>query len=280
MSAPRYVVITDVDGTLLDQDFGWSEAVPALHILAEAGVPVVLCSSRTQSELQSLTRALGLRTPFIVENGGAVVVPKGCFAHGVPLARDEGPFLVLPLGIGRPQLLAALAEIVAEVGVKVRGFAGLTPLALKRLSGLSRREAERALAREFDEPFLIEGYGRPEAVIRCARAHGLRVRRGGRFFHLAGGSDKGRAVRVLVGLYEADGFHVRTLGLGDAENDLPMLLAVDEPILMPRSDGSLDPALASELPHARRAPSPGPAGWREAVLAFMRREMVATGGPA
>ena len=273
MSAPRFMVVTDVDGTLLDSDFGWAAAVPALETLARAGIPLVLCSSRTRTELAALARALGLRAPFIVENGGAVVVPKGAFAHGVPLARDEGEFLVLPLGIGRPQLLSALKEIAAEVGVKVRGFAGLTPLALKRLTGLSRREAERALEREFDEPFLIDGYGRPEAVIRCARAHGLRIRRGGRFFHLAGGSDKGRAVRVLVGLYEADGVHVRTLGLGDAETDLPMLLAVDEPIVMPRSDGSLDPTLAAELPRARLAPAPGPAGWRDAVLGFLRRRV-------
>jgi hypothetical protein len=57
-----------------------------------------------------------------------------------------------------------------------------------------------------------------------------------------------------------------SIGLGDAENDVTLLHAVDRPILVPRADGLLDPALESAFPLAERAPAPGPAGWNEAVL--------------
>jgi len=59
------------------------------------------------------------------------------------------------------------------------------------------------------------------------------------------------------------------VGLGDAANDLPLLLAVTRPIVMPGPDGTVDPVLATCLPGVERAPAPGPAGWSAAVLAVL-----------
>ncbi|HSD49157.1 MAG TPA: mannosyl-3-phosphoglycerate phosphatase, partial [Actinomycetota bacterium] len=56
------------------------------------------------------------------------------------------------------------------------------------------------------------------------------------------------------------------LALGDAPNDLSLLLAATRPVVMPRSDGTFDPDLVACLPGAERAPGPGPAGWSAAVL--------------
>jgi mannosyl-3-phosphoglycerate phosphatase len=110
-----------------------------------------------------------------------------------------------------------------------------------------------------------------ERLDRAARARGLRVTRGGRLRHLTGPTDKGRAVRALVEL--SPGLAgARSIGLGDAANDLPLLQAVDRPIVMPRPGGGFDPVLAETLPHAERAPAPGPAGWSRAVLAVLAGE--------
>jgi hypothetical protein len=71
------------------------------------------------------------------------------------------------------------------------------------------------------------------------------------------------------------------VGLGDAANDLPLLLAVERPIVIPRPGGGLDPALARALPGAEQAPAPGPAGWNAAVLRLLeggRLQTVAGGG--
>jgi phosphoserine phosphatase len=62
------------------------------------------------------------------------------------------------------------------------------------------------------------------------------------------------------------------VGLGDAANDLPMLRAVDRPIVMPRPGGALDPTLAAALPHAERARAAGPGGWAAAVLDVLAGE--------
>jgi mannosyl-3-phosphoglycerate phosphatase len=278
--ADDLVVVTDLDGCLLDPDtYSYDAARPALAELARSRTPLVLCSGKTRAEMHALARELGLGDPFIVENGGAVVFPPGALEGGVPGARTVGDVRVLALGAPRDRLVAALGELARETGVSVRGFADLTAAEVQGLTGLSSGAAALALEREYDEPFLLEDEAAGEKLARAAAARGLELSHGGRFHHLMGGSDKGLAVRTLLSLYARAGRDLRSAGLGDALTDLPMLRAVDRPIVVPRRDGTLEPALASQLPGAERAPAPGPAGWNAAVLALLEdRRLPRLGG--
>ena len=184
---------------------------------------------------------------------------------------------MIALGAPRKVLVEALAEISARTGVHVVGFAGLTPAELERLTGLSTASAEQALCRAFDEPFLAEGGSDAAAAIaREAGRRGLRVTRGGRFHHLTGHTDKGEALRRLIGVFAAAGRLFRTAALGDAANDLTMLQTVDRPVVVPLADGRLDAVLAAALPQAERAPAPGPPGWNEAVMALLQGRRLPT----
>lgn len=265
------VVITDLDGCLLDSEtYAYDAARPALAALARAGQQLVLCSGKTRAEMGLLVRLLGLAHPFIVENGGAIVFPPGSFDGDVPGARELEGQRILELGPPRWALIAALREIAAEAGAAVRGFADMSSVELIELTGLSGPAAQLALEREYDEPFLLEGGEEVLAALgQVGARRGLQISHGGRFHHLMGGSDKGLAVRTLLALYTRAGRDLRSAGLGDAETDLPLLRAVERPIVVPRRDGSIDPALASHLPGAEHAPAPGPSGWNAAVLALL-----------
>lgn len=273
-ASPCLIVVTDLDGSLLDGATYSAEAArPALDALSRLGVPLVPCTSKTWAELEALLPVLGLRTPTIIENGGAIVIPAGYFSEDVAGALPLGDSRVIPLGLPRSRLVDSLAEIARETGSRLRGFASMEPAEVGALTGLEPAATLRAMAREYDEPFVLEGNGvEAEAVGRAAAARGLRCSRGGRFQHLTGPADKGRALRVLIGLYEARGRRFESVGLGDAENDAGMLLAVNRPILIPRPGGRVDPALRRRLPGAEVAPQPGPAGWNDAVLAVLRGE--------
>jgi mannosyl-3-phosphoglycerate phosphatase len=270
----RLLVFTDLDGTLLDEDtYDWSAAREALAALADRRVPVVLCSSKTRAEMRPLARILGIDAPLIVENGGAVV--SRTMPPDARWRLDDDEWL-LELGTPRPALLRALAEIAEETGAQVKGFARFSTEEVSRLTGLSAAAAALASQRQYDEPFLVEK-DEIARVAAAAQRRGLRVTRGGRFHHLTGPVDKGRAVKEARALYAADS-PPATLGLGDSANDLPFLAAVDRPLVIPRPGGRIDPDLAASLPAAERAPAPGPAGWNAAVLAVLRGERLPTLG--
>ena len=54
----RLIVITDVDGTLIDQrTYSYELSLPAVRRLQAKRIPVVLCSTKTSAEIILLWRA-------------------------------------------------------------------------------------------------------------------------------------------------------------------------------------------------------------------------------
>jgi predicted mannosyl-3-phosphoglycerate phosphatase (HAD superfamily) len=50
------------------------------------------------------------------------------------------------------------------------------------------------------------------------------------------GSDKGKAVKILNELFKLNFDKITTFGVGDGDNDIPMLNSVDYPLLVQNSD--------------------------------------------
>lgn len=258
---PPLVVFTDLDGTLLrHEDYDWSEAGEALAALAAHRIPCVIASSKTRSEIDVWRERLGLTDPYISENGGALHFPAGADSAGETVR----------LGVSYVRLREALDEIGRELGVALRGFGDMTAGEIAALTGLAGGDLERARQREHDEPFLPARPLTSDEEARlddAALSRGLRVTRGGRLHHLLGAHDKGMAARVLLSTLSADGAAVRSLGVGDAANDLELLRAVTRAIVVARPDGTHDPELVAGLPGARFVHGIGPAGFNEGVLA-------------
>ncbi len=268
------IIFTDLDGTLLDSvTYSFDAAHEALAQLRDRSIPVILVSSKTRAEIESLRFQLQNEHPFIVENGGAVVVPADYFPFPLTGAVTSGHYQVIALGTPYPLLRAALKEIEKELGSELRGYGDMSVEEIAARTGLSRQKAELAKQRDYDEPFIIEGTGcREETVLEAINARALCCTKGDRFYHLMGPQDKGRAVRTLIRLYQrrtsADGEALSTVAIGNSLNDLPMLAAVDEPILVQRGDGSY--VSGFELPRLKLAPGPGPAGWNRAILSRLQ----------
>jgi mannosyl-3-phosphoglycerate phosphatase len=270
---PNLLIATDLDGCLLDAaSYSFEAARPALSLLAEKRIPLVLASSKTRAEMIPLARELPLRASLIVENGGALLVPEDELARAPELGVPQSGFWSLVFGIPRARVLDALDVIAAETGSSPRPFARLVPEELQRFTGLTPSAVELAMEREFGEPFLLEDEEDIEGIRRAAQERGLTLTRGGRFWHLTGETDKGRALRALLDLHAAEGRVFTSVGLGDAANDLSLLETVDRPVLVPTPNGELDRALRTALPKAERAPAPGPVGWNRAVVAIVRGE--------
>ncbi|MFH1763931.1 MAG: HAD-IIB family hydrolase [Gemmatimonadota bacterium] len=264
------IIFTDLDGSLLDHDdYSFQGALPALARIRESGIPLVIVTSKTRTEVEALLEEMGLEVPFVVESGGGLFFPPRFDHLPLPDAVQEGRFRVVRLGVPYQRIRDFLASL--PPALELRGFGDLSPEAIQEATGLTEREARMARVREFTEPFLPGGPGGPggEARMadlqeRAARA-GLKIVQGGRFHHLMGvEQDKGRAVlRVARAFREGWGSEVRTVGLGDSPNDLAMLEVVDIPILIPNPRGSPPALHRSGLV---KAPLPGSRGWNAAVL--------------
>jgi len=264
----RLIVYSDLDGTLLDhRTYSFEPARAALDALRESGVPLVFCTSKTRLETEHWRRALANVHPFIVENGGAVFIPEGYFGPNAGFDKRDGGYGVLEIGRPYPELRQALEDIRASTGLPLRGFGDMTVEEIAERCGFTSQDAALAAKREYDEPFIGIEEGMLSRVVQEAGALGFQVVSGGRFHHLVGGSDKGRAIRALRSLYEVSWGPVRAVGIGDSANDEPMLRAVDVPILVRKPDGSHLEAV--HLPDLIIAPYAGPEGWRGAILGIL-----------
>ncbi len=259
------IIFTDLDGTLLHPlTYSYEAAQPALERIRRKNIPLVFVSSKTRAEIEALRTRLDNRHPFISENGAGIFIPEGYFPGAEAEAFVAG-YRVISHGTPYAEIRRRFGALRDRTGIPVRGFGDMTAEEVAGLTGLSVEEAMLARQRDFGEPFVFTR-DVDERFLRAIEADGLFWTQG-RLFHIMGNHDKGRAVSLLRSRFERQRGPVVAGGLGDGLNDLPMLLAVDRPVLVGKEDGSHDARIT--VPGLRKTMEPGPAGWNEAVLELL-----------
>lgn len=270
------IIFSDLDGTFLDEStYSCALSLPAMRLALEEGVEVVFCSSKTHGEIQSLLVGLDLVLPFISENGGGIFIPPGHRSMALDKVPLQDSWHVIALGVPYNVLVNALREVRRSLGVGLRGFSDMSVEEVAAVCQLDRLQAALAKQRLFDEPFLI-GEESPDLPGRLEVAfarRNLALIPGGRFFHLTGLSDKGAAIRRFVDLTQTERKRPVTIGIGDSANDVPMLSAVDIPVVVQKSGGVYDEGVTLRLPGILRAPGIGPAGWHAMVMKLLSGEL-------
>lgn len=269
------IIFSDLDGTLLDHNsYSFEPALEALGKVKELNIPLVLCSSKTKPEMLIWQERLGICGPFIAENGGGIYFPRRYEADVNRFTKDGGlleeGLIVIKNEAGREQLRAAFIRVRNELSVEMRSFSDMSVEELVKLTALSEDDALLAMQRTFTEPFIIahKDLARREEILSALKDMGLRVVKGGRFYHLMGKCDKGIATKKVIQiLSEGCTKGMSSLGLGDSQNDISMLLAVDRAVLVKRHDGSWFDGPETET--FLKMKGIGPAGWNEAVLDFI-----------
>ena len=263
-SAPKLVVFTDLDGTLLDRaTYSYASAVPAVELLRRKKVPIVFCSAKTSAEQKTYRKELNISDPFIVENGGAIFIPYGYFPFDFEYHKTIGRYSVIELGMPYAEVRTILQRIRSKIGINFKGFGDMSPEEVARETGLDLDAARRAKRREYDETVKLEGTPEEiEGVLSAIKEAGLQYAYGGRYYGVMGNNDKGKAAAILIELFRRKLGEIRTIGLGDSANDLPLLAVVDIPVLVQKPKGQWEEVY---LPRLRRVKGIGPAGWRQAI---------------
>ncbi len=266
----QLIVFTDLDGTLADyHTYSHEAALPALEALRKNNIPLIICSSKTRAEIEKFRLRIGNTHPFISENGGAIFIPIGYFPYEFPFTRKDLRYLIIEFGTPYHKIRGTLKKIQSEFPETVRGFGDISAQEAANLCEIPADEGVLAKEREYDEPFLLKDKTKLEKFREIANEDHLQIIQGGRFYHLIGENDKGKAVSYLTDISRKAYDHIISIALGDSQNDLPMLQVVDYPVLVKKPDGSHDPNITMD--NLIRSPGKGPEGWNYSILELLEK---------
>lgn len=271
--ASKFLVFSDLDGTLLDFSTYFCEAaLPALRKLKERKIPLVINTSKTMAEIETMPSLTSLSGIFIVENGSAVFLEEGFSLPSDFKTKSSGRYRAIVLGQPYGEVLGGLRQSKAQCRARLKGFSDMTIEEISQITGLDIASSIRAKDREFSEPFLFEGdQAELDCLVTQLAERGLSFIEGGRLSYAMGQTNKGRAARVVRDLYRAAFPDTlwKTVALGDGPIDAAMLRIADIAIIIRKPDGSF---LDYDPPPSQRvivSSKPGPAGWNEEVLSLL-----------
>lgn len=261
-----FIIFTDLDGTLLDPlDYSYTVAKPLVTRLRKKGIPIIFCSSKTRAEQEVYRRKLGISDPFIVEDGAAIFIKQGYFCFSYEYQRVVGDYNVIEFGIPYSGVRKKLREINEKYGLDIRGFGDMNAAAIAELTNLDIESAKLAKKREYEETLTLEGDS-PQArfILSKIEEAGLKWSRGGRFYSVSSKSDKGKAAKIVIELFRRKLDRVKSIGIGDSLNDVPMLSVVNLPFLVQKPGNCWE---EMEVKNLYRVSGVGPHGW---VLALQK----------
>jgi mannosyl-3-phosphoglycerate phosphatase len=264
------IVFTDLDGTLLETvSYSYQLALETVKFLKANNIPIIFCSAKTREEQEYYRKKLQISDPFIVENGGAIFIPRGYFNFELTDYIKKGKYNVIELGIEHDDIISKLKNIKATKNINIKGFADMTIGEISAVTGLNEEMAKRARSREYDETILpCRNAEENEAMLSAIKIVGLNYTTGGRFYEVMGSNDKGVAINQLSVLFRKQFGRIITAGIGDNLNDLPMLKAVDRPYLVQLPNGTWE-QISIKGKKLHKVQGIGPEGWIRAVKEFI-----------
>lgn len=254
----KKIIFSDLDGTLIDKDtYSFEEAKDALNLVKDNDIPLIFCTSKTRSEIEFWRNKLNNHHPFISENGGAIFIPQKYFNFNFKYDRKNKNYYIIILGTSYKKLISAFNKLKKRFNII--GFNEMSAEEIAQDSDLTKQQAQWAKKREFDEPFKIIDSNEEDEILKEITKMNLRYTKGGRYYHLMGLNDKGRAVTLLSDLFREKYDRTQTIGIGDSENDFAMLDRVEHSYLVEQKNGKYSSS------RYNLAGGIGPKGWQKVI---------------
>ena len=258
------IIFTDLDGTLLDHNnYSFSAAKKGLKILLQQHIPLIFCTSKTKAEIIYWRKKIKNHHPFISENGGGLFIPIDYFSFCFEYNQKDDSYYLIRFGAPKDKLKKVMREL--EQKFNLESFLSMDTNTLMEKTDLTLKQANLASKREFDIPFVLYDEKEEKRVIKYIYDQGLQCTKGGRFYHLMGDNDKGKAVSKLIRLFKRKFDSIDTIGIGDSENDFSMLTQVDHGYLVKKPDNTF---ASNEFNHSDGI---GPAGWQNVIEKELNR---------
>ena len=175
-----------------------------------------------------------INDPFISENGSAIFIPQNYFKINYKYTRQALGYNIIELGTPYGVIREKLVAVRNQTAANIVGFRDMSVEEIANDCGLPLSLAKLAKKREYSEPFKVLS-GNEKQVLEAIGRQELCYTRGGRYLHVLGNCDKGKAVSILKNLYLQQFERTFSFGVGDSDNDLSMLKIVDTPFFVEKT---------------------------------------------
>ncbi|GBD93696.1 glucosyl-3-phosphoglycerate/mannosyl-3-phosphoglycerate phosphatase [bacterium BMS3Abin05] len=230
------VIFSALEDVLIDtRMLQWDEARHALNQLYLTGVPLVLWSRWTFSEVIYFRGQMGITDPFVVENGGALYVPLGYFDFDIGSGQRNG-HEVIEIGIRTEKLKHFLVGFRERWKLPMKLADELSLQELAALSHVPFHLTGFLRNLEFSVAFRMEPYanrGWENELRRTAAQKGFRLRKDQLFYYLEGENDKHFIGKKLITFFEKYfGERPKIAAIGVDEADFQFLENVHQAVLL------------------------------------------------
>lgn len=269
MKNQKYIIFSDLDGTLLDHHtYQYSEAIPALEFIKKNNIPLILTSSKTKIEMQSYQELMGIvEFPFIVENGSAVYTTNAYFVKDN--VENIENYDCYKLGNTYLEIVKFLETTSKKFNYNIYGFHNTDKEEIIQRTQLSPEAVALAMQREYSVPLFYDEKAR-QILVEEIITFNLQILFGGRFMHVLGNTDKGKALNLVkqgyIEKFKSNKF--KTIAIGDTLNDEAMLKEADVKILVKRHNDEYDQRV--QIENLKFSPYIGPKGWNHSLLDILR----------
>lgn len=178
--------------------------------LINRGIYLSIISSKTEREILYHLEELEIDAPYAGENGCLISIYGETYEFGTEVN----------------ELRDILKKNSNRTGVGIELFSEMEYGKIEMLTSLPEHLITLAKFRKFSEPFIITK-GNKKEFIEELDSLGYMVEWGGRFYQISKGCSKGRAVKIIR--KHINGY---AIGIGDSENDYPMLDECDYSVIL------------------------------------------------
>ncbi|WDE99179.1 HAD-IIB family hydrolase [Lentisphaera profundi] len=259
----QLMLVTDLDASLLDEQYSWTAANQSLAQLRALSFPVIFNSSKTLAEMIPLSEKIQQQfqsppTAIVAENGGLIAYP------------NDAQYNISVSSVDIKAILKVAHELRRKNNYLFTGFSDMTPEEVSSATGLELKAASLAKQRNATEPLLW--YDSQEKLIEFKKSledAGIRIVLGGQFIHLMGQADKADALQQLRAYYikKHPSHHWLVVALGDSPNDQIMLNKADLGIQIPNKKR---PPFNLSTTHSIQCTEYGPAGWQQGIREILQ----------
>ena len=250
------IIFSDLDGTILHKrNFKFDKIKKYIKKLISHKIILVPNTSKTELEIKDFMKELGIKLPFICENGSAI--------YNLNLINSKLPKKII-LSRNIKNILEIFNEIPYKFRKKIVDLRKIDKKKQLKIFGLPENKLNAALKRKFTIPIKFNGNINEKRKFHTQiKKLGLTIQYGGKISNLGDKVDKSKAINLFLKLVKSKiKDSIKTIGVGDNHNDINMLKNTDIPCLVFNKNFKTTNLNIKKLIISSK---PSPQGWADVI---------------